>query len=307
MKPLVSIALPVFNSERTIAQTLASIQGQVFKNWEAIIADDGSTDRTVEIVKAFSDIRFRLISDGRRLGISDRLNQIAGLAQGIYLARMDADDIMHPCRLERQLAAFNQNRELDVLGTDAYFISQSGELLGYYASAKPCGDPWEIALNGGFIHPTIMGRVEWFRGNPYSAEVHRAEDMELWMRTCQFSKFEILREPLLYYRRRAPRNIGPDWRSSRSVDTLILRCGAETNRVWQARAHVAARRLQFGALALNAFCGIRSLRWHLRSRSLNGEAAANSLALHASPRLGESAHFSAGERADTRIQLQRRS
>ena len=269
MNPLISIAVPARNSERTITETLQSIQRQTFADFEVLIADDGSTDRTSELVRSFREPRFRLICDGRTLGIAGRLNQLARLAKGHYLARMDADDIMHPDRLAKQLAAFDADSSIDVLGTDAYYIDEDGYVLDYFRTSTPSRDPWQVVMHGAFIHPTVMAPLSWFHRHPYSTVAHRAEDLELWMRTCRHSKFEVLREPLLYYRLRSTLRIRPIWESAHMTDKLILRCGAETNRLWEARRRVFLRNLRFSTFIVATLCGIRAARWRLRAALRN--------------------------------------
>jgi hypothetical protein len=113
---------------------------------------------------------------------------------------MDGDDIMHPQRLESQIRFITEHPSIDLVGTDAYLIDETDRVIGLRTCPQVSTDPWTVARRGTFIHPSILGRRDWFRANPYSTKYSYAEDHELWIRTCDKSNFAILRERLLYYR-----------------------------------------------------------------------------------------------------------
>lgn len=172
---MVTIGLPVYNAERWIVETIESILAQTLIDWELVVTDDGSTDQSVEKVKSYlSDKRITLVCDGEHQGISARINQQVAMARGEFFARMDADDVMMPERLALQVKYLQEHPEVDVCGTGA------GE--------------WT------FIHPTVMGRTEWFRNHPYRSECDGCEDWDLWLRTKKCSAFGYLDDPLIYYR-----------------------------------------------------------------------------------------------------------
>lgn len=262
--PFVSIGLPFRNAALTLRQAIESVQGQTFSDFELILLDDGSTDNSRKILQEFADERFRIVVDGQSLGLAHRLNQCIRLAQGTYFARMDADDIMFPKRLERQVREMLCDPTLDVVGTDALAIDHRSRLLGPYPSRDPSTDPWTVVREGIFIHPTIMGKIEWFRSNPYSERCYRAEDLELWTRSCSFSHFHVIHEPLLFYRLRAPWIIGPDWTSGFAADQLILTWGKDMGHVWRAKIYVLIRRMRRLLWAAGALSGLRWFKWQFR-------------------------------------------
>lgn len=195
---LVSIGLPIYNAEYFLRDAITSILNQTFQNFELIVIDDGSTDNSWEIALSFKDKRIRFLKDGKNMGLAARLNQIATVAKGKYLVRMDADDIMHPERVERQLSILNQNPEIDVLGTNAYSIDANNNIQGLrvkYDFNKP-----KLLDVKGFIHPTIIAKTEWFLNNQYDVNVMRSQDYELWQRTFKTNVFKVYTEPLLFYR-----------------------------------------------------------------------------------------------------------
>ncbi|MGL5269675.1 MAG: glycosyltransferase family 2 protein, partial [Selenomonadaceae bacterium] len=115
----VSIGLPFYNDEKTLRYTIQSILLQSYTDWELILLDDGSTDGSLAIAKSIKDKRVRVVSDNENKGLAVRLNEIANLANGQYLARMDADDLMHPDRIKEQVLFLEENPEIDVVGTNA--------------------------------------------------------------------------------------------------------------------------------------------------------------------------------------------
>jgi hypothetical protein len=103
----ITVGLPFWNNERTLEAAIRSVQAQTIPDWVLLVVNDGSRDDSAAIVRSFRDPRIRLVDDGEHRGLVYRLNQIAALAASPFLARMDADDLMHPQRLERQLACLS--------------------------------------------------------------------------------------------------------------------------------------------------------------------------------------------------------
>lgn len=192
----VTVAIPFFNAERYLAYAVKSVLNQTLADWELLLIDDGSTDGSTEIARSFcSDPRVRVISDGKNRGLVARLNESVALANGEFYARMDADDIMHPRRLEREFEFLVRHNEIDVIGSGYYSIDAENNIM-YLRRVEP-----ELnRLYPRFLHPSAMARTEWFRQNPYRAEWERMEDFELWMRTGATSRIYSLQEPLMFYR-----------------------------------------------------------------------------------------------------------
>lgn len=194
--------MSAYNASGTIGLALQSILTQTYQNWECIVVDDGSTDRTVESLSHVKDSRIRFIQEplGNR-GLAARLNQCVRLARGQYVARMDADDVAYPQRLERQVQFLETYRDIDLLGTGAVIFKEEGEIIGCYPTARSheaiCRRPW-----WGFplAHPTWMGKRTWFLSHPYSDEDTRCEDQALLLQSFSHSRFAALEEVLLGYR-----------------------------------------------------------------------------------------------------------
>lgn len=215
----VSIGLPFLNSAGTLAAAIRSVFAQTFQDWELILVDDGSSDGSLEMAQQIRDRRVRVITDGLNRGLPHRLNQIAALARYEYLARMDADDIMHPDRLNRQVAYLDTRPNLEVLGSAAYVMDERGGVFGIRGQLAGPPDLRRVIAHGLFIHPTVIARTRWFQSNAYDAAYPRAEDHELWARTFSQSAFEVLNEPLLFYREhlRAGKKYGASCRTDRKI------------------------------------------------------------------------------------------
>ncbi len=198
--PLVTIGLPMLNVGGTVVATLRSIFAQTCDKWELLVVDDGSTDNSLDIVRRIRDPRVKILADGFHRGLVYRLNQIAEIAQTTYVARMDADDLMHPERIARQLAFLDRHPGVAVVGTWAYVIDDADRVIG--ARETPVGslDPRKVLRRNPFVHPTVMARRDWFLANPYDPGFPRAEDRELWCRTSGRDEFATLAERLLFYR-----------------------------------------------------------------------------------------------------------
>ena len=194
--------MSAYNASGTIGLALRSILTQTYQNWELIVVDDGSIDRTPEIISCIQDSRVRFIREpSRNRGLAARLNQCVRLARGQYIARMDADDVAYPQRLERQVQFLEAHRDIDLLGTGAVIFKGEGEIIGRYPTACTheaiCRQPW-----WGFplAHPTWMGKRSWFLSHPYSDEDTRCEDQALLLQSFSHSRFAALEEILLGYR-----------------------------------------------------------------------------------------------------------
>lgn len=197
---LVSIGIPFYNAEKYLAQAIFSVFNQTYQNWELILLDDGSTDTSLSVAGNFTDSRIKIISDGKNKGLPYRLNQLSEITTGYYYVRMDADDIMHPNRLEQQINYLETNKDVDVIGSGYYAIDENNNIIGKYNANQNLYDIKSLLKKGGFVHPSIMGKTSWFKQNPYDSSMNRMEDFELWLRTIEHSSFYNMKEALLFYR-----------------------------------------------------------------------------------------------------------
>jgi len=196
--PLVTIGLPMYNPGRFLDLAVRSVFAQTYKNWELIIVDDGSTDGSLEKVRRIRDPRVKVLTDGHNRGLPYRLNQIAEQASGLFLARMDADDAMHPKRLEEQVEILMTQPDADGVTSGAILLDVSNNPIGLLPGVAP--SLVEVLARGGYLHPSLVVRREWALKNRYSEEYPRAEDRELFIRTYSESKIAVLNTPLYFYR-----------------------------------------------------------------------------------------------------------
>ena len=201
---LVSVIIPVYNCEDFIRESLMSICNQTYNNLEIIICDDGSTDNTLNIVKEISNIdtRIKFYSRDNR-GLVYTLNELCNRATGIYIARMDADDISHIDRIKCQVSLLNSG--VDICGCHFYIIDN----LGKYISSRVVStdDSFQgviLSRSTPFAHGSVMFRRKFYQDNRFNYskdEYKTAEDYFLW--TLFYQKgavFGNVDEFLFYYR-----------------------------------------------------------------------------------------------------------
>ena len=197
--------MPVFNGEKYLAAAIESILTQTLTDFEFIIVDDGSHDRSVEIIRAYQarDERIRFIRHERNLGGARARNQAITLSSGELVAIMDCDDVSFPERLEKQVEYLRKNPAIGVLGAGAQAVDE--DLRPLYPFDLPQRHAL-IAFNlfvGSFlIHPSIMIRRELLESvGGYEPSRRTAIDTELWSRLMWRTRFANLPETLLLYRR----------------------------------------------------------------------------------------------------------
>ena len=265
----VTIGIPFLNARRYLGDAVRSVFAQTHDDWELLLIDDGSTDGSIEVVRHLHDPRVRVLSDGTRRGLCARLNQIGSLAGGTYLARMDADDLMHPERIERQLKFLRANPDIDLSDTATFSVDDELTPLGIRGDRPLDARPEAVLRNGLLIHPTVMGRAAWFRGNPYDPGYVRAEDRELWSRTCGATRFGRLCEPLFFYREGLAGSVRNYVRSESTVREILYRYGPPVVGAWRTRLLVMRSRLKAMAYRSGAMVGLQGRLIKRRSRRLN--------------------------------------
>jgi glycosyltransferase involved in cell wall biosynthesis len=203
MDPAVSVVMSVYNGAQYLNEAIDSMLGQTFKNFEFIIIDDGSTDRSNEIIKAYNDSRIVLIEQDNT-GLAIALNNGIRLARTNYIARMDADDIALPQRLESQIAFLHENPDLVLIGTNALVIDKIGEFV--FRSNLPT--EWEVIKQQfpetSFYHSSVMFKKDaFYKAGGYfeeTSKLYSFEDSILWNKMKKFGKMANLSEPLIKYR-----------------------------------------------------------------------------------------------------------
>ncbi|ENV47591.1 hypothetical protein P255_01950 [Acinetobacter brisouii CIP 110357] len=202
----ISIGIPFLNAQAYLADAINSILVQSYQDWELILIDDGSIDKSLAIAKSFAqkDSRIHVISDGQNKRLPARLNQIVKEASGEYIARMDADDIVSPQRLELQVDFLKAHPEIDLVSTGILSLKNDLTLVGYRGTINPKTISIADAIMGttGIIHASVMAKKDWFLRNPYNENNRLAEDYELWLMAYLKNDLKVgfIEKPLYYYR-----------------------------------------------------------------------------------------------------------
>jgi glycosyltransferase involved in cell wall biosynthesis len=209
----VSIGIPFYNCEKFLPDTIRSVFAQTYQDWELILVDDGSTDRSLEIARSVMDPRVRVISDGNNLHQAVRRNQITDESRNDLIAMLDADDIMVPDRLIIQHSIFTNTR-IQLTASAICVIDDQNNLKtirndrGNH-NVLPTGI---LRYKHRLTQSTITGRKQWFIQNRYNSEYFYMEDAELFLRSSlqgrlRNSMVKIINQPLIFYREGSTQNL----------------------------------------------------------------------------------------------------
>lgn len=220
----VTVLLPVYNGERYLRETIQSILTQTYRNYELLIVDDGSTDSSLDIIRSFSDDRIKILKNQNRLKLSGALNRGMKKAKGKYIARMDADDIALPGRLEKQVAYLEQHPEVGICGTAIEIFGSVKTRTDIYPATAPAIQAYAF-FDCPFCHPTVMMRRELFVRYDlwYDGSYYPTEDYELWARATELFPTVNLNEVLLRYRVHVQSMTGSDWDAMDKQAARIIR------------------------------------------------------------------------------------
>jgi len=184
-QPLISVVVGAYNEEGCLAATIQSLLGQSFSDYEIIIVDDGSTDKTAEIAKSFEDTRIKVIDIDENIGLPNALNYGIRESEGKYIARADADEYSDPFRLQKQRSALEANSSVQAVGC---WYTTIGPDNGRVATVQvPPNRDYGVndLLNRGpgVAHGSVMMRKEAVkRVGGYRGEFTLAQDYDLWLR-----------------------------------------------------------------------------------------------------------------------------
>lgn len=218
--PVVSVLMPVYNSEKYIMDTIWNVLEQSYTDFEFLILNEfGSDDDSVFIAEMFDDPRIKIVQNETRLGLAKSLNLGIDMARGKYLARIDADDLADKDRFKIQVKFLEENPEYGVCGSWQHHIGLDTEWI--HRTNENHGDiKAELLYNCDLCHSTLMLRKEVFVINKlYYDDTFAAEDYELWTRAIQVTKFKNLPQILGEYR------VGDDNITAQKMDKLSRESG----------------------------------------------------------------------------------
>lgn len=200
----ISLIMSVYNGEEYLSEAIDSVLGQSFTDFELIIINDCSTDSTSDILAHYTalDSRVKVHTNEVNLRLPSSLNKALSIAQGKYIARMDADDICLPDRLEKQYTFMETHRDI-ALSSCRFMTLKNGVI-----SSGGCGGRTDhesikalLLVTNPILHPGIIAKADIIRALGYDKNFTCTEDMELWSRFVMAQhKLEILPEYLMIYR-----------------------------------------------------------------------------------------------------------
>ena len=202
-QPAITVLMPVYNAARFLREALESILAQSFRDFELLIINDGSTDDSKDILSAYNDSRVRIVETPNR-GVTASLRLGLRLARGSYVARMDADDVALPHRLEVQKAILDAFPQVVVTHSRVDRIDENGQLVEpeYGILRNNIETKWALLWHNVIFHPTVMLRVDALRRARinYRRETMIAQDFDLWSQLSMIGDFHMHNAVLLRYR-----------------------------------------------------------------------------------------------------------
>ena len=205
--PRISVLMTVFNAGRFLAESVESILGQSFSDFEFVIVDDASTDGSVAVLESYAsrDPRIRLFCNRENSGQTACLNQGLAECRADWVARQDADDLSHPERLSAQWRAMGKIPALVLLGVNGWIVSESGRPAGMiHAPLSDAGIRWSLPFRNPFVHTGVLFRRLHRDGSRvrFDPDFRICQDWELWFRLSSEGPVANLPARLVSYRHR---------------------------------------------------------------------------------------------------------
>ena len=199
--PVISVVLPVYNGANYLAESIESILGQTFTDFELILIDDASTDHSLEVAASYRDRRLIIIRNEENLGLIGTLNKGLGMARGEFIARMDQDDIAFPERFSRQVNFLRRHHDVGLCGSHVIAFDHEGERYWRYPE-RDDDIRCRLLFSATFAHPSVMYRRTLITQNDicYDERFPHAEDYAFWIQCMPHCKMANIGEPLLRYR-----------------------------------------------------------------------------------------------------------
>jgi len=201
-KPKVTVLMSVYNGERYLREAVDSILNQTLKNFEFIIINDSSTDRTLKILNGYSDPRIKIINNKENIGLTRSLNKGLSIAKGEYIARQDADDISTPDRLEKELNFLIKRSDYAAVGSLIIVIDKNRKEL--HTIEKPITDEAikdSLKKDNCIAHGSSVIRMSCLRDiNFYDNAIPKSQDYDLWLRLSEKYKLANIPEYLYFWR-----------------------------------------------------------------------------------------------------------
>ncbi len=262
--PVVSVVMPVYRNDDYLAESIGSILGQTYRDLEIILMCDDPSEKTRAIIAEFqgSDKRIRVFYRERK-GLISSLNEGISLATGTYIARMDADDISYPDRLEKQVAFIEAHPECALVAAQVEWINESGDLIGYWKTDHQADTACKIRKilprENCLAHPTVLIRRSITGRYRYDPHQKNTEDYDVWLRMTSDSQILCKVPEILLKLRIHPLSITSSSKKT-SLGSDKIRCKARYLAAQIRRGRISFFNLKvFFYLVMN--CGIWPVRY----------------------------------------------
>lgn len=225
MNPRVTVFIPVYNREHYIGEAIRSSLAQTFSDFELLVVDDGSTDRTREVVASFGDPRIRLVCNEGNRGIPYTRNRGLELARGDYIALLDSDDASHPERLTRQVAFLDRHPDYAEIGSWGRAMDANGRSLPaiQYRPVAPDDVKVEFLFRCAIKNRSVMGRTAILRAYGYREDYARCQDYDMHVRIAREHRIGNLPQMLVRGREHPGRFTGATQDLGRRIKLDIMR------------------------------------------------------------------------------------
>lgn len=216
-KNIISVIIPAYNAQNTIAESIDSVLSQSFDDFELIVIDDCSSDKTKVIIHSYTDNRIRYIQNEKNLGVAETRNRGVEQANGEWIAFLDADDVWKPDKLSRQLA-FAEETNAEITYTASAFMDSDGKRFDCIMSVVHELRYNELLKRNLMSCSSVMARRELIKKYPFPSRSTTHEDYVVWLRIlCDVEIAYGLNEPLLVYRMSKASKSANRFKSARMV------------------------------------------------------------------------------------------
>lgn len=197
--PKITVLMSVYNGEKYLREAIDSILNQTFMDFEFLIINDGSIDKTADILQSYTDPRIRIVNNEENMGLTKSLNRGLKIARGRYIARMDADDISYPRRLEVQYEYMEKNPDVGIVDNWVNIIDSEGNVtssLKWNCSSEDIY--YTLNFRNCLVHGSTFLRKDLVMDNGgYNETIKVSQDFELWNRISKVAKIHKIQETLI--------------------------------------------------------------------------------------------------------------